>query len=578
MNCEINAIMTDKGRIKESSVTQHDAASTASSKQQQQHEPKQRVGYTIVLPMLAASLVLAFVVFVLYLGASAPWPTIGVACLCHIYYCIHMLQRHKQRGGGATTTTTTTTTSSTNTTMKMDVQLSFFLASQLLLAYFSSYDPFKGPNGDSPFSASADYRHTNKHLRLHFAEFFTGESENVQWLERIEFACLFSWIFVLLTSFTEDKSAVFSGGTRRLVFSLLALSYVFLHGIMAGLNGVSHRFYVAAYCFVSLFLEANLGIDSHPFICLFCGYTFFSAGLSKLINSDFMWHDGQALCRFIGGDYRDEVMANFCATAATASTAFELMGPFLLLPIFGLLGRSIYTILALTFHLGIAMLMFPRYTSQSCAYILLFRTNPNNNNKPKGRLLFAVACFILILTMVFRIEFWPLTAVPMYSTNLPNEFGRTMEEAYHAARVVESSQCIADFGNEETSVHIVLKGGKCSNSNVWDIAGSLAKPKLIKLILIRGLASALVCQEQYQSDEYSSNNNTPCESSNYWFDKFSKAVYDECEPDRINYSLILQSNPRRYVQVYSWKSPTNQHDQETLEILAGQLQDATSPL
>jgi hypothetical protein len=552
-----NIMMTDKNRAE--ATTRNDCSSTSLKPQPQ----RQRQGY-IVLPILAAGFFLALVVFILYLGAPAPWPTIGVICLCYVYFCIHVLQRNQR--------------ACSNSQQQIDVQLSFFLASQLLLSYFSRFDPYKAPNGDSPFSASADYRQTNKHLRLHFAEFFTGESHHVQWLEILEFVCLFSWMFILLTSLTEGRERIFAGWARRFVFSTLALSYVFLHGIMAGLNGVSHRFYVAAYCFVSLLLEANLGIDSHPFICIFAGYTFFSAGISKMINSGYMWHDGQALCRYIGGDYRDVDMANFCSTAASASIVFEMVTPFLLLPIFGLLGRSIFTFSALTFHLVIAMLMFPRYTSQSCAYILLFRTNPN---KPKGRNLFVVVCCVLLLTMVFRIEFWPLTAVPMYSTNLPNEFGSTLNGAYYAARIVESSQCIADFADEKSSVHIILEGGKCSN--VWDITGSLAKPKLIKLILIRGLASALVCQEQQElnaaeESSSSSSSNYTCDS-NYWLDKFSKAVSDECAPDLIKYSLILQSNPRRNVPVYSWKDPQNQRGKEkSSAILGEQPQAETSTL
>ena len=41
---------------------------------------------------------------------------------------------------------------------------------------------------------------------------------------------------------------------------------------------------------------------------------------------------------------------------------------------------------------------------------------------------------VLLATSMFRIETWPLTAVPMYSINVPNGFGSTLEEARQTAR------------------------------------------------------------------------------------------------------------------------------------------------
>jgi hypothetical protein len=79
---------------------------------------------------------------------------------------------------------------------QIDVQLSLFLASELLLAYFSHHDPGKGPDGDSPLSASRSWFNTNKHLRLDFAEIFPMENDDVGWLKMIEIVCTSSWLLL----------------------------------------------------------------------------------------------------------------------------------------------------------------------------------------------------------------------------------------------------------------------------------------------------------------------------------------------------------------------------------------------
>jgi hypothetical protein len=494
----------------------------------------------------------AMLVWAAYLYDKCPFTTIGTICISWCYFMIHAWHKEQHQQKQPQTTTTTM--------MNIDVHLSFFLASQLFLAYFSKYDPGKGPHGDGPLSAAHVFRKTNKHVILYsFGEFFATLDQNgidiATCLELLQSVCLGTWILSLVASWTVPKDQLFVCWKRRLVFSVLALSYIILHGCMAGLNGVSHRFYLAMYSFVALLLEANLpGIQAHPFICLFSGHTFFAAGVSKLVNSDFTWHNGQALCRYIGRDARHQFWGPFCITMAPASLAFELGTPFLLLPVFGFAGKVVYTFLALTFHLAIAILMFPRYTSQSCAYSLLFRTATNaaaaaggsSHKPPHGiqRILFATLCCILMLTTVFRLDGWPLTAVPMYSSNLPKKFGSTMKEALHAARIVHESKCISDFNNPRSYLYITMEGGRCRD--VWSVTTKLGNAKLIKLILLRGLALALACQ--------SNESEQSCATKNYFLDKFSKAVHDECEMDTINYSLILRSKPPRLVPVYSWSS------------------------
>jgi len=318
---------------------------------------------------------------------------------------------------------------------------------------------------------------------------------------------------------------------------------------MAGLNGVSHRFYLPAYSFIALLLEVLLDIDSHPYMCLFAGFTFVSAGISKLRNSSLTWLNGQALCRHIHKDYNDDIFFGpFCSTMAPISVFFEVMAPQLMF--FGSTGRILFVLLALSFHLGIAILMFPRYTPQACSYALIFRTNPKKKSK-KRPLLLGIVCAILVATTTFRIEVWPLTAVPMYSIDVEGgDFGSTLEEAYQVARIIDSTASSSGIAFPDRYLHVETDPNfeppeDCSLMDVGKI-------KLVKQFLIRGLASALVCMETPSCDD---------DSSNFWFDKYAMAVHENCQMGFLQFSLMLRDdNGRRYrhndaIPVYTWNAP-----------------------
>jgi hypothetical protein len=453
---------------------------------------------------------------VLYAYDTNPWPTIGAACLTYIYGFVG-LQLISDRG--------------------RDVHLLYFLSSQLFLAYFAKYDPHKGPDGDGPLSSSTTYLKTNKHLRLGLAQFV----EPHDLLQATEYACIGSWIMAILLTLVCSKERLFRGWINKSVFTVLCVSYFFLHGIMAGLNGVSHRFYLPAYSFIALLLEVLLGIDSHPYICTFAGFTFVSAGISKLRNSNLSWLDGRALCQHVKMDSNDPLLGTFCATMAPISIFFEVAAPQLMW--LGGIGRFIFVLLALSFHLGIAILMFPRYTPQSCSYALVFRTNPT---KSKWPLLYGAVCTILLATTVFRIEAWPLTAVPMYSIDVGRDFGSTMEEAHNVARIIHTTGCSSGISFPDRYMRVDMDETRtelprgCSLTNVGKI-------KLVKQFMINGLASALVCMEK--------NDGNPCDT-NFWLDKYATAVHEKCQMGYLKFSLMLRDGGRyRYqdaVPVYTW--------------------------
>lgn len=475
--------------------------------------------------LVGGGLLLAVAVSCLWAFDSHPWPTIGAACVTYIFAVYYLVSDGTR-----------------------DVQLSYFLTSQLVLAYFSVHDPGKEPDGDSPLAASANFRNSNKHLRSGLAGFF--QDDHAMWIQRLEYVCLASWLAAILISLLVRKENIFLYWRNKFVFVVLSVSYVVLHGIMAGLNGVSHRFYMAAYSFVGLLLEAVLGVDSHPYVCLFAGFTFFSAGISKLRNSRLSWLNGQALCRYIGKAYVGTFQL-FCSTMAPLSVLFELGAPFLMF--FGPRGRITFVLLALSFHFGIALLMYPRYTSQSCAYALLFRTNPAAVPKRKLPLLFSTITVILLFTTAFRIEVWPLTSVPMYSIDLPDTFGSTVEEAYRIAEIVDKTQCISGFRFPYSYLDIRMRGTEKCKRGVWWLP--LAKPKVVHQVLLLGLASALRCRE---SEELA------CTEQNKWLDMYARAVWDECQMDSLDFSLIMGA---RYNQllVYTWES-----DNPVLTSLQGQ--------
>lgn len=468
--------------------------------------------------VIGGGVVLAVIIAILLIFDRHPWPSVGVSVLTYVFFVAYHSQGRSNNDASPPDE-------------KVDYHLCYFLTSQLFLAYFSKWELGKWPNGDSPLSASRDLPASNKHLRLGLAGLFQDETL----LAVIEYACISSWLLAIVLSLRVNRGSWF----RKVTFAVLSLSYVFLHGIMAGLNGVSHRFYMPAYAFVSLFLEEIFGVDSHPYVCLFAGFTFFSAGVSKVRNSA-SWWNGRALCHYTRFGYEGYYARLFCATMAPLSMIFEVAGPFLML--LGPMGTTAFCVLALSFHLGIAILMFPRYSPQACSYVLLFRSKQHRQSGTTKRqypLLFATCCLLLLGTTWFRIEEWPLTAVSMYSIDVHPKFGTSHREAYETARIVDTTKCISSLSFPRHYIRLELEeGGNCGDRiETW--SPYMGKIKVVKQVLLRGVASAMMCNSNF------------CDE-NYWLDKYARAVWDECQMDSITFWLVMRRTEP--LAVYTWKS------------------------
>jgi len=228
-----------------------------------------------------ASIIVAITIAFLYVYDSrGSWPTIWTLVVAHAYFLSSALLRKAQS----------------------DFHLSFFLSTQLCISHLSRYEGGKAPYGDSPLAAAGAVQDIPPMLRIGFAELVFGDLDTkivYTFFQCVVYVCLATWMAAFLVTLLYRKQALFSHWWKRLIFITLCLSYMFLHGIMASTNGVSHRFYLLMYSFLGLLLKASLGIDPRPLLCLFDGFTFWSAGLSKTRNSSGSWHTGQALCRHV---------------------------------------------------------------------------------------------------------------------------------------------------------------------------------------------------------------------------------------------------------------------------------------
>ena len=324
-----------------------------------------------------------------------------------------------------------------------------------------------------------------------------------------------SWLLVVATlvvplrrprgrTTTHDLQAL-----RRGALTTLACGFTALHGISTGLLGASHRFYLPMYSLVALAAEATLGAAASEVVALVSGFTFASAGLAKLRNSpDMGWLAGRALCRSIApraaplldrwlsvGDVASfaKDFGWLCAYLAPLAVGFELLAPLLLLG--GRQCRIAFASLALAFHFVIGELLIPQYWPQACCYLLLFRPSTLPARRSAHMLLLPPLTLLLAMTAHLRIDTWPLTYVPMYSTDLPAGWGHSVGELHAAAAIVSASRCTSqvafrvsvrmDEAAEELCPAAALHG------QPWAFLPGAGLPKHSARMLALGVADAL---------------------------------------------------------------------------------------
>lgn len=176
----------------------------------------------------------------------------------------------------------------------------------------------------------------------------------------------------------------------------------------------------------------------------------FSGGVTKLLDAGWRWADGEPLRFYIAIEQvtlrparwpflADYLVQNawFARTAATAALLFELAS---ITALFSSACRNIVAILAVLFHLGIKAVMYPDYTPSIVSYLFLIdwrsgidyvraragkpavRGTPeaaSESATPAARA--ALLCVysyaaVWLVSPFFKIDTWPVTHVPMFST------------------------------------------------------------------------------------------------------------------------------------------------------------------
>jgi hypothetical protein len=194
-------------------------------------------------------------------------------------------------------------------------------------------------------------------------------------------------------------------------------------------------------------------------ILLLAVYILFAAGVTKLIQSGPAWMDGVSLYFYLEhhnhpstpiGKWLLGVLLqhpSYVTCLAVATVCFELA---ILAALFFPRTRWLLFLAACGFHIGIYLLMYPRYFEQMVVYLLvvpweIFRVKPwrercvmllgfrsppapsSLSKLPRPLVRFGLVSFagvtVLVLTgtIALQREWFPLTHVPMYSSYVSNE-------------------------------------------------------------------------------------------------------------------------------------------------------------
>lgn len=243
-----------------------------------------------------------------------------------------------------------------------------------------------------------------------------------------------------------------------------------LHGVVQGCIGTSHRWYVPVYTCLALALangNADLSFDrwasqrwgaSYPFapvcasaatsnsivcsgfarklVLLFGISTLFFGAITKFINGGLAWLDGESLSYYVSSEEngRSVTLKNLMHKHRWISLALSLASIGLeagsIVAVFFPATRPLILVSAAGMHLGIWLTMWPNYFPQTLCYALgmswswfgersageLFKFDPSSNSTLLMVCWLAVSLWIFLgMVACLRIEWWPLTGIPMYS-------------------------------------------------------------------------------------------------------------------------------------------------------------------
>ena len=388
-----------------------------------------------------------------------------------------------------------------------DWHLFYFLSAMLTSCLLSPHDLGKYPLGDSPLQSRQQHASVPKLLRSWPSDAAVYTDSSLLVLTTI---CIGSWaICILLVGLGKvhrSSSLCAHPPAVRAAFAVLGFSFFALHGASCGVIGVSHRFYLPMYGVLAVGLEAVFGLPASETVAVSASHVFFSAGLGKLTAGGLDWLNGAKLAHHVTGSAQrlawqlcggsscgltPRYVRDACRVAAPGAVLFELGAPAVLLT-GGRWRRHAFLVCAVGFHLGIAVLMFPRYFPQCVVYALLFRRsgggggargrrggqqvpcakmqgegNSDGGNtagdeyvplhRQAHRLPFLSGAAVLACVAALRLECWPVTCVPMYSTAFVNPdhgFGRTKAEAVRRAKIMTDSSCYSDTGMRDYGVRV----------------------------------------------------------------------------------------------------------------------------
>lgn len=349
------------------------------------------------------------------------------------------------------------------------------------------------PLGDSPLQAPQLFNFT-------LPAFFSSEGAMKLWpagfltlskVTLVRNVTLLAWVCCIL------------GVGGDLPPKVVGFGIVFLHGIVQGCIGTSHRWYVPVYtCLAAAWSNGNgeLSLDkylfdtfgeAYPFpppnyqqdeasisisglsrkLVLIAGIsTLFFGAITKFMNGGLAWLDGKTLAYYVSSEENGRSMwlknlfidyPWFSFFLSIASIGLEAIS---IVAIFIPWTRPIILISAAGLHLGIWLTMWPNYFPQTWCYGIGlawvysgygYVTNQGieenmipsldkflalGENHPSVLAAIWISTFLsffLVFVALFRIEYWPVTGIPMYS------FYRDLSFSYKHLRDVKQAQLVA---------------------------------------------------------------------------------------------------------------------------------------
>jgi uncharacterized membrane protein YphA (DoxX/SURF4 family) len=261
--------------------------------------------------------------------------------------------------------------------------------------------------------------------------------------------------------------ATIVGFRTRVAAIATALGFALMHAYSRGIDGITHHNHFALYAMLALCFarmtgplsvdgylarrrgkstsdvrEADVGSSvldtgfARKLLLVIIAGGLFSAGLSKLLNNGGLgWLDGRTLQFWIRFQSQRVIWPGLnvfvsdrlwlCAVLSTFTVVFELIAPIM---VFSRRSRAPYLVLALSFHVGIMLVMGINFFYQACCYILIVNWErrasaparaPKPRDRDRGPVFAALAAtglaVVLTIVSVFKIQWWPVTSFPMFS-------------------------------------------------------------------------------------------------------------------------------------------------------------------